>query len=163
MAQAGAQAHSTEAMIPPIVASEQARMHSLAFMIGEDPDTLVSELSSNAALPQLPPVIPLGVPSDLLRRRPDIRQAERQLQAAFANVGVATAESFFRSLASPVPWDLTVVPSTSFRNGAVTIIRSHRGFAGRFWIGIASGPGSALKMRPKLKRSLRIKTRSPRP
>jgi outer membrane protein TolC len=53
-----------------------------------------AELSPARAIPALAPVPPIGIPSDLLRRRPGIRQAERNLAAATAQVGVATAQLF---------------------------------------------------------------------
>ena len=55
---------------------------------------LAAELSPPRALPELPPDVPVGLPSELLRRRPDIRQAERNLAATNAEVGVATAQMF---------------------------------------------------------------------
>jgi NodT family efflux transporter outer membrane factor (OMF) lipoprotein len=93
-AQASALVRSTEAMLPSILAAQKAARHALAFMIGQNPDALDDELAAAKALPPLPPDVPLGVPSDLLRRRPDIRQAERQVAVAFANVGIAKAALF---------------------------------------------------------------------
>jgi NodT family efflux transporter outer membrane factor (OMF) lipoprotein len=63
-------------------------------LLGEQPDALSEELSSPAPIPIAPPELPLGLPSELLRRRPDIRRDERKLAAAFANIGVATADLF---------------------------------------------------------------------
>ena len=54
----------------------------------------MAELSPAAPVPPVPPEIPIGLPSDLLRRRPDVRQAERQLAAETARIGVAKAEWF---------------------------------------------------------------------
>ena len=54
----------------------------------------MGELSPVSAVPPVPPEIPIGLPSDLLRRRPDVRQAERQLAAETARIGVAEAEWF---------------------------------------------------------------------
>ena len=62
--------------------------------MGAEPTALAGELSPPEGLPELPADLPVGVPSDLLRRRPDIRQAERSLAAANAAVGVATAQLF---------------------------------------------------------------------
>jgi outer membrane protein, multidrug efflux system len=69
-------------------------MHSLAILLGEDPDALQAELETTAPIPPLPLTVPVGLPSDLLRRRPDIRRAERQLAAATARIGVATADLY---------------------------------------------------------------------
>jgi outer membrane protein, multidrug efflux system len=65
-------------------------------LLGLEPAALMAELLPPAAIPPPPPQVPLGLPSDLLRRRPDIRRAERQLAAATANIGIATADLFPR-------------------------------------------------------------------
>jgi multidrug efflux system outer membrane protein len=88
--QAGA-VEMTQASLPALEAAERGQEHALAFLLGVDPESLVDELSRRRSWAALPPSLPLGVPSDLLRRRPDIRQAERNLAAATAEVGVATA------------------------------------------------------------------------
>jgi multidrug efflux system outer membrane protein len=91
-----AQLATTEAAIPALESAERTAMHALAFLLGLEPTALADELSSASSLPDPPPSIPLGVPSDLLRRRPDVRSAERQLAAATAEIGVATADLFPR-------------------------------------------------------------------
>jgi NodT family efflux transporter outer membrane factor (OMF) lipoprotein len=55
---------------------------------------LLSELSPEKAIPATPPVVPVGLPSDLLRRRPDIRRVEAQVHSATAQIGVATADLY---------------------------------------------------------------------
>jgi outer membrane protein, multidrug efflux system len=94
VAQQAAQLRVTEASLPPLMAMERSAQHALAFLIGAEPTALSAELSPPRTLPELPPDVPVGVPSELLRRRPDIRQAERNLAAANAQVGVATAQMF---------------------------------------------------------------------
>jgi NodT family efflux transporter outer membrane factor (OMF) lipoprotein len=94
VARQAAQLRLVESTLPPLAAAERIEQHALAFMLGEDPTALSAELSAPKSLPPLPPEVPVGVPSDLLRRRPDIRQAERNLAAATAEVGVATARLF---------------------------------------------------------------------
>ncbi len=71
-------------------------IHRLALLLGREPDALTGELSPRRPIPIPPPEIAVGIPADLLRRRPDIRAAERQLAAATAAVGVATADLFPR-------------------------------------------------------------------
>jgi NodT family efflux transporter outer membrane factor (OMF) lipoprotein len=61
-----------------------------------DPAALARRLSRSAAIPVPPAQVPVGLPSELLLRRPDIRQAERQLAAATARIGVATSDLFPR-------------------------------------------------------------------
>jgi NodT family efflux transporter outer membrane factor (OMF) lipoprotein len=55
---------------------------------------LLEELSPALAIPATPPSVPVGIPSELLRRRPDIRKAEAQIHGATARIGVATADLF---------------------------------------------------------------------
>src|SRR5206468_6516617 len=55
---------------------------------------LIAELTPSKAIPPSPPQIPAGLPSDLLRRRPDIRAAERELAASTADIGVAVADLY---------------------------------------------------------------------
>jgi NodT family efflux transporter outer membrane factor (OMF) lipoprotein len=62
--------------------------------LGQPPGTLLAELSTVAPIPAAPPQVPVGLPSELLLRRPDVQEAERQLAAATAQIGVATADLF---------------------------------------------------------------------
>jgi multidrug efflux system outer membrane protein len=96
VAQAEAQLAGTESKVPVIEASVQQAIHRLGVLLGLEPAALMDELQAPAAIPPPPPQVPVGLPSDLLRRRPDIRRAERQLAAATANIGVATADLFPR-------------------------------------------------------------------
>jgi outer membrane protein, multidrug efflux system len=85
---------AVQAAIPPLETSERAAMYALAVLLGLQPGDLVAELSSPVALPSTQPDVPVGLPSDLLRRRPDVRRAERQLAAETARIGVAKSEWF---------------------------------------------------------------------
>jgi NodT family efflux transporter outer membrane factor (OMF) lipoprotein len=85
---------ATQAAIPPIDTAVRKSMYAIAVLLGQQPGELVAELSPAAPVPPAPPEIPIGLPSDLLRRRPDVRQAERQLAAETARIGVAEAEWF---------------------------------------------------------------------
>jgi len=91
-----AQLAATRAEIPTLEADERTRMHALAVLLAEPPLALVRELGPPATIPAPPPSLPIGLPSDLLRRRPDVRAAERRLAAATANVGVAVAAQYPR-------------------------------------------------------------------
>ncbi|WP_308814020.1 efflux transporter outer membrane subunit [Sphingomonas sp. GV3] len=88
---------STEARLLPIRADIAVRRHALALLLGQSPGSLDAELAAPipAALPPVP-AIPAGLPSDLLRRRPDVRAAERNLAAATADIGVAVADLYPR-------------------------------------------------------------------
>jgi len=85
---------TTRAEVPTLESSIQTSIHRLEVLLGGQPGTLQAELSEASPLPTRPPVVPVGLPSELLLRRPDIRQAERQLAAATANIGVAKADLF---------------------------------------------------------------------
>lgn len=86
---------STQAQVAPLEADAALRVHQLSLLLGQAPDALAGELVAKAdpisALPPAIPLVPVGLPSDLLRRRPDIRQAERTLAASVADVDQATA------------------------------------------------------------------------
>jgi len=84
----------SETALPPLESAERVAQHALAFLLGLEPTALSAELAVPKAFPPLPPEVPVGVPSDLLRRRPDVRKAERELAAASAEIGVATAELY---------------------------------------------------------------------
>lgn len=66
----------------------------LSVLLGQQPGSLENELARESPIPEMPPEVPAGLPSDLLLRRPDIRKSERQLAGATARIGVATAELF---------------------------------------------------------------------
>ena len=91
-----AQLESTRALIPPLEAGIYRAIHRLSVLTGQLPDSLTQTLSQAAPLPHIPETIQIGNPAELLRRRPDIRIAERSLAAATASIGVATADLFPR-------------------------------------------------------------------
>jgi NodT family efflux transporter outer membrane factor (OMF) lipoprotein len=84
----------TRAQVPELQAQVRAMEHAIAVLLGEQPETMVKELDGTATLPMIPSALPVGLPSELLRRRPDIREAERRLAAATANIGVAVADLY---------------------------------------------------------------------
>jgi outer membrane protein, multidrug efflux system len=86
-----AQLASTRAELPALTAEGKALMHALAVLLAEQPLALMRELGQGTAVPTVPTSLPAGLPSDLLRRRPDVREAERRLAAATAEEGVAVA------------------------------------------------------------------------
>jgi len=92
--QAQALLAGTQAKVPAMEASIRQAIHRLGVLAGREPGALFDELLPPATIPPVPPEVPVGLPSDLLRRRPDIRRAERELAAATASIGVATAELF---------------------------------------------------------------------
>ncbi|MGF6391242.1 efflux transporter outer membrane subunit [Pseudomonas plecoglossicida] len=92
---ADARLAGVEASVPQLQAEQARARHRIATLLGQRPDALSVDLSPKA-LPAIAKALPVGDPGELLRRRPDIRSAERQLAAATANVGVATADLFPR-------------------------------------------------------------------
>ncbi|WP_230280375.1 efflux transporter outer membrane subunit [Croceicoccus sp. Ery15] len=76
--------------------AEAGAAYRLAALMGLPPENIVPELRAPAPIPDAPQDILVGLRSDLLRRRPDVRQAERELAAATAQIGVATADLFPR-------------------------------------------------------------------
>jgi multidrug efflux system outer membrane protein len=104
-ANADAQVATTESQIPVLEASTRQTIYALSILLARPPAALADELSRTASLPAPPTEIPPGLPSDLLRRRPDIRQAEAKLHAATAQIGVAMADLFPKfSLTGSLAW-----------------------------------------------------------
>ncbi|HEY3777085.1 MAG TPA: efflux transporter outer membrane subunit [Rhizomicrobium sp.] len=89
-----AQLSSARAMLPDLDADASAQVHALGVLLGVQPEALESELAAPEVLPTRVPTVPVGLPSDLLRRRPDIRAAERALAAYNAQIGVAVADLY---------------------------------------------------------------------
>lgn len=90
---------SALAVIPALDADYRAAVHRLSVLLGLEPGALMAELDRDletADIPRGPEVLNAGLPSDLLRRRPDVRRAERFVHAATARIGVAEAELFPR-------------------------------------------------------------------
>ena len=94
LANARAQAEATAAALPQLEAQELQAINAISFLLGEAPGAMAAELETQKPLPPVPPTVPIGVPSDLARRRPDIRQADAQLHAATADVGTAQANFY---------------------------------------------------------------------
>jgi NodT family efflux transporter outer membrane factor (OMF) lipoprotein len=94
VAQAEAQKAATESNLPTLEAAIKQSIHRLGILLGKEPNALKAELSLVRPIPQPNGVMATGLPSDLLARRPDLRQVERQLVAASADIGVAAAELY---------------------------------------------------------------------
>jgi NodT family efflux transporter outer membrane factor (OMF) lipoprotein len=92
--QAAALLGGMQAMVPPLEADVRESMYGIAVLLGLEPGELVAELSPAMPVPPVPPQVPVGLPSDLLSRRPDVRQAERQLAAETARIGQAKSDWF---------------------------------------------------------------------
>ena len=94
VARAQSQLSTTLSTIGPLEAAVSRSIHRLSVLTGRDPDALTGTLSASHDLPALPPIVPVGTPEELLRRRADIRSAERSLAASTALVGVAVSNLF---------------------------------------------------------------------
>ena len=126
---ARAQLSSLQSQLPQYEQSISVSRHALAVLIGQAPETLDTELGPSAELPALPPLVPIGIPSALARRRPDIRHAEATLHAATAEIGV--------SVASLYP-DISLTGSFGLRN---TSTRYLSDWASKFY---SAGPSISL-------------------
>jgi NodT family efflux transporter outer membrane factor (OMF) lipoprotein len=85
---------SLEAQLEPAEAQVAAAQYALATLLGEYPENMVRELSPPNLIPSMPGPVSAGAPLELLKRRPDILEAERELAGATARIGVATANLF---------------------------------------------------------------------
>jgi multidrug efflux system outer membrane protein len=93
-ARAEAQWQTTVASIPSLEASIATTSYRLSVLTGRQPMALSAGLTAQAPQPPLPPLNTIGTPEQLLRRRPDVRAAERNLAGATARVGVAVGDLF---------------------------------------------------------------------
>jgi len=94
VANARAQEASIAAQIPPLETRITTDINAISLLLGLPPQALASKLSPARPVPPVPPEVPIGLPSQLLTRRPDVMQAEDQLHQATAEVGVAVANFF---------------------------------------------------------------------
>ena len=96
VAQAEGQVNTTAAQIPAFESALKGSVHRLDVLLGQQPGALWAELNNEAPVPALPPQAHVGMPAELLRRRPDVRRAERVLASTTAQVGAATADLYPR-------------------------------------------------------------------
>ncbi|MBH3437352.1 efflux transporter outer membrane subunit [Pseudomonas luteola] len=95
-ANSAAQVATIEARIPLLEAEEARLINALSYLLGQEPHALGQELGQPRDLPEPPSAVPVGLPSELARRRPDIQKAEAALHQATAAVGVAQADFYPR-------------------------------------------------------------------
>lgn len=105
VANAKATAAQISSQIPRLVAQRDGLINQIGMLLGQTPDGLPQNLVTSAPVPLTPPNVPVGLPSDLLTRRPDVREAMQDLHSATAQIGVAKA-AFFP--------DITLTGSVSF-------------------------------------------------
>jgi multidrug efflux system outer membrane protein len=85
---------ATEAEVPSLKTGFDQFVHHLAVLLGQPPGALMNEMSVEKPIPLTPPAVPVGLPSDLLQRRPDVQKSESELAAATARIGAAKADLF---------------------------------------------------------------------
>jgi outer membrane protein, multidrug efflux system len=91
---AEAQVRDIQAVIPEFATDERAAAYRIAALIGRPPSEVSAELSQPRPIPQSASQAPVGLPSELLKRRPDVRAAERRIAAANARIGIAQADLY---------------------------------------------------------------------
>ena len=96
LAQAESNLAAEQSRMPPLETGRDRAAHRLAVLVGQRPGTLAELLATRESMPSASPQVAVGIPADLLRRRPDLRRAESELAAQSARVGVATAELYPR-------------------------------------------------------------------
>lgn len=141
--QSEAQLSTTEATVPTLEAAVTSGILRLAILTRRKGAELLPELNAEVTWPARPAVVPVGLQSDLLRRRPDVRQAERELAAATARVGVAVGELYPK------------FSLTGRFGGQSSELETLNLGAGRFW---SFGPGITLPIfdRSKIKANIEV-------
>jgi NodT family efflux transporter outer membrane factor (OMF) lipoprotein len=91
-----AQLDWSRSLAPSLEAAATKAIHRIGILLGEEPGAFLDELAHREPLPILPDAVPVGIPADLLKRRPDIRRAEARVAAETARVGIARADRFPR-------------------------------------------------------------------
>jgi len=94
VSRAVAELETTNAVVPSLRSAISASIHRISVLVGQEPGALQPELEASAPVPVVPPEVPVGLPSDLLKRRPDVRRADDEIAAAAANVKAAKADYF---------------------------------------------------------------------
>lgn len=92
--QAEAALAATESFIPMLELQHRLARNRLCTLLGQPPQDLDDVLQGPEEIPEVPPEVVVGIPADLLRRRPDVREAERQAAAQSARIGVAESEFY---------------------------------------------------------------------
>jgi multidrug efflux system outer membrane protein len=119
VARARGEREATEASIPNLKAEMKAGVYRLSVLTGNSPEVYLRLLEKHKPLPMGPDVVPIGLRSDILRRRPDVRAAERKIASATAKVGVATADLFPKISLTGALGSSAQVFSDLFTSGAV--------------------------------------------
>lgn len=128
---------NTRGQLPTLRTGKEEALNRIAVLLGEQPGEVHSLLEHQGSMPVIPLTLAIGIPADVLRNRPDVRRAERELAAQSARIGVATADLYpkltlsgsigFETLkmnASPTSqtWSSSVGPGITwaiFRAGAI--------------------------------------------
>ena len=84
----------TQSLIPPLRTARAVAIHRLGVLMGDDPTALSKSLGVPAPIPETPKTATVGLPADLLRQRPDVRTAERELASQHALIGARKAEYY---------------------------------------------------------------------
>jgi outer membrane protein, multidrug efflux system len=92
--QAAALLTATQAQLPALESGFAQSVYQLSVLLDEQPGAMLEKMSHATSIPLTPPAVPVGLPSDLLQRRPDVQRAERELAASSAQIGVAKADLF---------------------------------------------------------------------
>ncbi len=120
---------STRAQIPSLRTGLQEAMNRIAVLLGKEPGELHEILEESKPVPVSPAKVAVGVPADMVRRRPDVRRAERDLAAQTARVGVATADLYPRlTLTGSIG-----IETLSFREPGASRTSFARGGPGLSW------------------------------